>query len=203
MQPESITPLDSRSKSYQLIFESARELMYRHGITRITVDEICDAAQLSKMTFYRNFENKTELAVRIMEDMFQRGRTAYRDIMHSEVPFPEKIRQLIELNRKEIHTMGDEFIKDIYQKGDESLRKVMETHRQDFMAEYAGDLLAAQEQGWIRQGIRIELILAMLDVLHQKMQDPAIMDMYDNVEEMALELTNFFFYGIFTPETAR
>ncbi|MPR32160.1 TetR/AcrR family transcriptional regulator [Salmonirosea aquatica] len=202
MKSESITYLDSKSKSYQLIFEAARELMYRHGIRRITVDEICEAAKLSKMTFYRNFENKTELAVRIMEDMFQRGRTAYREIMHSEVPFPEKIRLLIELNRNEIHTMGDEFIKDIYQSGDGSLRKVMETHRQEFMTEYAGDLLAAQKEGWIRPGIRIELILAMLDTLHQKMQDPAIMNMYDSLEEMALELTNFFFYGILTPETA-
>ena len=29
------------------------------------------------MTFYRNFENKTDVAVKIMEDMFKEGMDSY------------------------------------------------------------------------------------------------------------------------------
>jgi len=191
-------PSTNRSKSYQTILEIAGELMNRHGIRRVTVDEICAEAGLSKMTFYRNFDNKTHVAVRIMEDMFERGMAAYRAIMGSEATFPEKMRQLIEMKRQEVHKVGDEFIKDIYQSDDDSLRAVMEKYRQSSMAEYISDLKAAQKEGWIRPEIKTEMILLMLDTLHQKMQDPAVLSMYSNVEEMIMELTNFFFYGILT-----
>lgn len=187
-----------RSKSYRTILTAARELMYRHGIRRITVDELCSEAGVSKMTFYRNFDNKTDVAVKIMENMFRQGMDSYRSIMKSDAPFPDKMKQLIELKRREVHRVGDEFIKDIYQSEDETLRRIMEKYRQDAMAEYIGDLKIAQQQGWVRPGIKSELILLMLDTLHAKMKDPRVLAMYDHVEDMALELTNLFFYGILT-----
>ena len=64
------------------------------------------------------------------------------------------------------------------------------------MAEYIEDLKTAQKEGSVRPGIKSELILLMLDTLHEKMQDPRVMAMYDHVEDMATELNNFFFYGI-------
>ncbi len=184
----------NRSKSYQTILDTAEELMNRHGIRRITVDEICSEAGLSKMTFYRNFDNKTDVAVRIMENMFERGMVAYRDIMEKDIPFPEKMRQLVEMKRQEVHKVGEEFVKDIYHSDDERLRNVMEKYRQSSMAEYVGDLKAAQKAGWIRPAIKTEMILLMLDTLHEKMQDPTVMNLYANVDEMVLELTNFFFF---------
>ena len=187
-----------RSKSYRAILTAAKELMYRHGVRRITVDELCSEAGVSKMTFYRNFENKTAVAVKIMEDMFQEGMDSYRSIMKSDAAFPEKMKQLIEFKRYEVHRIGDEFIKDMYQSEDETLRAVMEKYRQNSMAEYIEDLMTAQKEGWVRPGIKSELILLMLDTLHEKMQDPKVMGMYDHVEDMATEMNNFFFYGILT-----
>ncbi len=193
---DSSTSPPKRSKSYRAILAAAKELMYRHGIRRVTVDELCSEAGVSKMTFYRNFENKTDVAVKIMEDMFKEGMDSYRSIMKSDTAFPEKMKQLIEFKRREVHRVGDELIKDIYQSEDETLRAVMEKYRQSSMAEYIEDLKTAQKEGWVRPGIKSELILLMLDTLHEKMQDPRVMAMYDHVEDMATELNNFFFYGI-------
>lgn len=195
---DSLTPSPKQSKSYRAILSAAKELMYRHGIRRVTVDELCSEAGLSKMTFYRNFENKTDVAVKIMEDMFREGMDSYRSIMKSDAAFPEKMKQLIEFKRREVHRVGDEFIKDIYQSEDETLRRIMEKYRQEAMAEYISDLKIAQQQGWVRPGIKSELILLMLDTLHEKMQDPRVMAMYERVEDMATELNSFFFYGILT-----
>lgn len=187
-----------QSKSYRAILVAAKELMYRHGVRRVTVDELCREAGVSKMTFYRNFENKTDVAVKIMEDMFQQGMNSYRSIMKSDAAFPEKMKRLIALKKYEAHRVGDEFIRDMYQSEDETLRTVMEKYRQISMAEYIEDLKTAQQEGWVRPGIKSELILLMLDTLHEKMKDPKVMAMYDHVEDMATELNTFFFYGILT-----
>ena len=49
------------SKKIGQLVTTAQELMMRHGIHRVTVEEICSDANISKMTFYKYFKNKIEL----------------------------------------------------------------------------------------------------------------------------------------------
>ena len=49
-------------EKYQQIVETATDLFMRFGVKRVTVEEICRTAQISKMTFYKYFNNKIELA---------------------------------------------------------------------------------------------------------------------------------------------
>ena len=53
-QPDSSKSLD--------ILNTARQLFWKHGIRRVSVEEVCREAGVSKMTFYRSFPNKIELA---------------------------------------------------------------------------------------------------------------------------------------------
>ena len=50
------------TKSSDALFEAAHELFYRYGIKKATVEDICSRANVSKMTFYRNFKDKNEMA---------------------------------------------------------------------------------------------------------------------------------------------
>lgn len=49
---------DIRSKQRELI-ETAAQLFFKHGFKRVTVEEICRTAKVSKVTFYRYFAAKT------------------------------------------------------------------------------------------------------------------------------------------------
>ena len=60
-----------RSKKYQHIVETAEELFFKHSVKRVSVEEICNKANVSKMTFYRYFSNKQELAEHIIHLMFE------------------------------------------------------------------------------------------------------------------------------------
>ncbi|NHZ86061.1 MAG: TetR family transcriptional regulator, partial [Planctomycetia bacterium] len=51
----------SSTKRLQII-DSATDLFVKFGVKRVTVEEICQSAEVSKMTFYKYFNNKTELA---------------------------------------------------------------------------------------------------------------------------------------------
>ena len=50
----------SNSSKEQVIMETARRLFWKHGISRIKVKEICEESEVSKMTFYRLFNNKID-----------------------------------------------------------------------------------------------------------------------------------------------
>jgi AcrR family transcriptional regulator len=50
------------------IFDTARELFYRHGIRGVGVDTIADRAGTNKMSFYRSFTSKDELVAECLRE---------------------------------------------------------------------------------------------------------------------------------------
>ena len=46
---------------YLDIFKTAKDLFWKYGIKRVSIEEICKEAKVSKMTFYKFFPNKIEL----------------------------------------------------------------------------------------------------------------------------------------------
>lgn len=187
-----------KAKSYRAILASAKVLMNKHGVSRVTVEELCNEAGVSKMTFYRNFENKNEVATRLLEEAIQNGLVAYRTLMKSNLPYPEKIRGMVELKREGLHEIGEEFLKDIFQNGNEDLKTFLHQASQENRAEYREDLKKAQAEGWLRPDIKIDLMMALLDTLYEMMENTALRSLYATEEELIMELTNFYFYGFLT-----
>src|SRR5262249_48665528 len=67
MHPRTL-PAAERSKRAPLppgerILAAARDLIFRHGIRAVSLDEIAEAADSNKMTLYRHFSSKDELVV--------------------------------------------------------------------------------------------------------------------------------------------
>ena len=55
------------SQKREQLLQTGEALFVKHGMRRVTVEEICRQAGVSKPTFYRYFENKAALARRIDE----------------------------------------------------------------------------------------------------------------------------------------
>ena len=58
------------------------------------------------------------------------------------------------------------------------------------------DLKNAQEQGWIKEGIKPEFILYILNKINDMLLDKNLTAIYTSTHETIMALTNFFFYGI-------
>jgi AcrR family transcriptional regulator len=54
------------------IFDAAKKLFYRLGIRGVSVDAIAAEADTTKVTFYRVFDSKEDLVVKVLEDQSQR-----------------------------------------------------------------------------------------------------------------------------------
>ena len=79
------------------ILIAAKELFWKHGFKRITIEEICSAANVSKMTFYKHFKNKMELVKYLLNHIYEKGMKQYRDIMNSDIHFSEKVKKKLDL----------------------------------------------------------------------------------------------------------
>jgi AcrR family transcriptional regulator len=183
------------------ILETGKELFWKFGFTRVTVEEICKEAGISKMTFYKYFSNKTELVKTLLGKILNTSMEKYRRIMESPIPYPEKVTQMIELKREQTHTMSSEFFRDYLQSGDPELMAFLQKLSNESLQIFTEDFRKAQQNGDIRKDLKVEFILAVMNRLVEwAQQDKALLDMYDEPQDLAVEITSFIFYGILNRE---
>jgi AcrR family transcriptional regulator len=183
-------------KKYRDILATGKALFWKHGFRRVTVEEICQESGASKMTFYKYFPNKAELAKSILDKLFRKSMDEFSKLMHSDMPFEKKMEMQIKMKSEGTKDISEEFVKDIYGdpeselfdywrgKAEEAIQVVVELYRE------------AQIQGDIRQDIKIDFILHMINKTFELVNDDTLISKYDTMQELILEINRFFLYGI-------
>ncbi|MBE9517772.1 MAG: TetR/AcrR family transcriptional regulator [Bacteroidetes bacterium] len=184
-----------------LILETGKVLFWKFGYKRVTIEEVCKEAGVSKMTYYKYFANKIELVKTIMDNILRVSLDKYKNIMASDIPYPEKVVALIHLKKDQIENMSSEFFKDYLQSGDPELISYLEQLSGESMQMFVDDFRKAQEDGDIRQDLKIEFIMYVMNHLVEMAQEDALLNIYDEPQDLVMEITNFLFYGILNRDT--
>ena len=188
--------MDKRTEKFESIVSVAKSLFWKHGIRRVSIEEICQDAGVSKMTCYKYFSNKTAIARYLIEDLFESGIKAYKEIYNSDIPYEEKVKKMLDLKMSNAHEMSQELLDDIYKYQDEELYNVIENIKKRMIGIYLDDIREAQKIGEIRNDVKPEFMLYFLNNLTEMLTDQRLVGIYPNPEQMIVEVMNFFFYGI-------
>lgn len=180
----------------QAILKTAKGLFWKHGIKRVSIQEICKEAKTSKMTFYRFFENKLDLAKTLLDLIYDEGIREYKEIMAKDIPFTEKVKQTLASKFKNSQDIGKEFLIDIYKNKTLGLIDYIEVRGAVMLEMVLDDYEQAQKDGYIRKGIKREFIAYQLYKMREMMIDPKLLDLYETPQELTMELTNYLFYGL-------
>jgi AcrR family transcriptional regulator len=189
----------TNSPKYDALLSTAKRLFWKHGIRRVSIEEICREAGVSKMTFYRYFPNKIELAKAMLEGIFEESMRNYRALMDQDIPFEEKVRQQLHQKFEGTREISAELIRDIYSNQDWGLLEFMQRHTQASITTILNDYAQAQEKGWIRQGLNLKFLLFILRQMQAWVTDEELLASYDDTTDLIMEIANFFFYGILPP----
>jgi len=182
------------------ILKTSKDLFWKYGFKRVTIEEVCKEAGVSKMTYYKFFPNKIELVKILMNDILRVSMDKYKLIMASDIPYPEKVVALIHLKKDQIEHMSSEFFKDYIQSDDPELISYLQQLSGESMQMFTDDFRKAQENGDIRKDLKIEFIMYMMNHLVEMAQNDALINMYDEPQDLVMEITNFLFYGILNRE---
>lgn len=72
-----------------------------YGIQKVSIAEIAEKANVSQVTIYNYFESKHKLSKDVFEYYITKASEDFEKLVYSDLPFPEKIKQII-FNKKEI-----------------------------------------------------------------------------------------------------
>jgi len=184
------------SKKHDQILRIGKGLFYKYGIKRVSVEEICAKANVSKMTFYKFYNNKIDLVKKIYELETTKAMKIYRSIMDSNIPFVEKVEKSMELKRAQTKNLSQEFYNDILKSDNDELKEMFSNALNKNMQIILNDYIKAQKEGEVRKDIKPEFIMFFMNHMMEMAQDHRLAGLYSSPNEMIMELNNFFFYGI-------
>lgn len=188
--------IQASNPKFEQIVQVARDLFWRFGIQRVTIEEICRTASVSKMTFYKYFVNKNDLLIFIIHRMFDESLNKYNNIMNLPVEYPEKVRQMIHIKLQMIGEMSFNFFRDYLHAADPEIKKLIEQKTAEMLGIVIRDFRAAQDQGYLRADLKPEFILFFINNMSDWMSDEKLFTQYGSAKELTAELINFFFYGV-------
>jgi AcrR family transcriptional regulator len=194
--------LHQDNKKYQDLLNTARELFFKHGTKRVTIEEICEKADVSKMTFYKFFRNKEDLGIRMLSQISDRILSEQDIIMKQNIPFIDKIKGIVNHLIKTHEELADIFLDEMWGSNEDfliffnSLKKGSYQMVSDFIAQ-------GQKEGVIRKGLKPEMILYLFDIFQGMLNSERMKEIAPDPHERLDSILNFIFYGIIDSSTKK
>jgi AcrR family transcriptional regulator len=186
----------SLNSKYQDIFRTAKELFWKYGIRRVSIEEICKEAGVSKMTFYKFFPNKIELAKTILKVNVGKSLEKFEKVVVGDLSFNEKIKEMLLIKLEGTKDISIEFVSDIYKIPDTELQQIVQKQAERSLEIFVGFLKDSQKSGLIRKEIKIDFILYYFNQMNHILDDKDLVSKYDHPQDLIMESMNFLFYGL-------
>jgi len=179
----------------EIILLTARELFFKYGVKKVSVEEIAEKAAVSKATFYKYFSNKTALATRVITDIFEDDQSYFLEISNADMPFREKIKTMIAAKEKLFLDRSDLFHEDITRNFPE-IEPVVNKYRVE-MHTLIGDFLKrAQKNGQIRKTFNVDFLSEILILLFRAGLHNNTLLTVRSKADFVRQVSELFFYGI-------
>jgi AcrR family transcriptional regulator len=151
---------------------------------------------VSKMTFYRFYPNKLELAKSVFDWVIDQSIANFKSLMASDIPASEKMKQMLLMKHEGLHDISKEFLMDFYNNPDNEISAYIQQRSQAVWLELIEDFRRGQNEGWLRKDFKPEFILILSQKIMELTTDRNVLSLYSSPKELVMEISNFFTYGI-------
>ena len=177
----------SRNSKREQILETAIRLFSRYGAKRVTIEELCREAGVSKMTFYKYFANKTRLVESIKDRWVEEGFQKFEEISALDIPFPEKIQLMTRWKVEFASRISAEFLREMVS---------MDDVEKQFKSRYLKNIADAQQNGDIRSDIDLDFLWMVLEKLSELVKEEQWKDVFSDFSQYQEQLRTLIYFGL-------
>lgn len=196
MRPYCLHTYIMKLTKKQQIERKAKELFWKHGFKKVTIEEICKKAIVSRKTFYTFYENKSALVIFLLEQIIEEMMTEYKRIINSELPFSEKIEQMLTLKYESSKSFSMEFVDDFFHPDAEDILAIYTKITQESMSMIHSFFIDAQKNNEINPDLDIKFVMLMMQKMLDITSQPDVMKLFPDTETMTRQISQFVIYGI-------
>lgn len=100
-----------KQKKIEQIYSVSFKLFSKFGFQKVSVNEIAQEAKVSPATIYNYFGTKEQLYADMLMNWMDKQLEQYERILDSGLSFPEKTKEIMLLEAKNLKILSDEFSK--------------------------------------------------------------------------------------------
>jgi len=142
------------------ILEEARELFFRYGFSKVTMDEAAEKLGMSKKTLYKHFSSKEDLLEAVTEDHLQECDQDMHTLCSRKGQGPlEKFRGLMDYLASLYGKMSDALVHDLRKSAPDIWKRVEATRRDHIYNEFSALVKEGRQKGIFRKDVDERLFL--------------------------------------------
>ncbi|MDD2596776.1 MAG: TetR/AcrR family transcriptional regulator [Candidatus Cloacimonetes bacterium] len=187
------------SGKQQALLIAASKLFHRYGFTRVSVEELCRQAGVSKVTFYRYYKGKDELILNLLKILFDDMLCACNDVLNGDLSLKQKLDTVMILKQDFISLLGAEILEGLFHHP--SAREYYLRLSEESYESFREFLYREQQQGRINPGLNVEMFLALLKEVAKIFSDNSIAQYSTSFPELVTQVNDILVYGIFPRDT--
>jgi len=178
------------------IENTARELFWKHGFKKVSVEEICRKSQVSRKTFYTYYANKSALVIAIMEQKSNVIFEMYEQINSRDITFAEKLKELLELKFAYNKDYSMEFISDFFHPDSQDILNYFSDLTTKSIQLTREFYKQAQAKGEMNPDLNIDFVMWMLQKQLELISSDEALALFPDTDIMTRQLSHLIIFGI-------
>lgn len=176
--------------------EIGLKMVLEKGFKAVKVQDICDTAELSKMTFYYYYKNKYEIFEDILTSWFEELLDESKSIMTNEyLPFHERAMKLVEWKAHFVKTMSPAFLKELYAPDGKYMYLLKDLIQETQQLSHQFFALG-KEQGALNPNVDIDTIMLWMNIVSDMLIEGKFTHLFNDPEEMNKQIRELMLYGL-------
>jgi AcrR family transcriptional regulator len=185
--------LDTRQKIIDITISLFRQT---HDVKKVSLEEIAHEARISPTTIYNNFGTREALVYEIVKVLIRENIDRNKALVYSDMPFPQKLHQIISGKMNMLSTLNQEIIDKIISQDKAIAPFVDKIYENEIKPLWKHILSDGKKQGYVDESLNDEAVVLYLDIL--KAGFSAKQDLTQDVAtktDIYMSLAKIMFYG--------
>ena len=175
---------------------TAKDLFWKYGFKKVSIDEICKKSNVSRKTFYTFYENKNALVIFIFHETIESIKAINNQIFEADIPFTEKLEQMLIRKIKMSESLSLEFIADFYNPDAGEIFNFFQKFMDDTLYSTREFLRKAQEKGEMNPNLNLDYVIWIMQKIMELCSSSELISMFPTAESMTRQIAESMLYGI-------
>ncbi|MEF3305376.1 TetR/AcrR family transcriptional regulator [Paenibacillus sp. GYB003] len=185
-----------KRKKMERIFGVSFELFFKHGFQKVSVNEIAHKANVSPATIYNYFGTKEQLYAETLTNWMDKQLERYESILDSGLSFPEKAKEIMLLEAKNLNLLADELQK-VPSSEPGGWKRMMESYSERKVAPFFAKFVAlGKREGSIRKDLSDEVAMRYFAMFNHELSRYWGSANEERTTRDLDQMMELFFYGL-------